>query len=116
MRMQHIIFMYTKNDRPPSLENLRATAFLPHPTNVGNDYPMIPTSKPKLNSHPWCIVRQLPNMQRLVVARFHRRGDADGYIQILRRLLPATKHAIVFDTTGAEKLPEVRSAQLDRML
>ena len=77
---------------------------------------MIPTSKPKLNIHPWCIVRQLPNMQRLVVARFHRRGDADRYIQILRRLLPATKHAIVFDTTGDEKLPEVRSAQLERML
>ncbi|MBD1887219.1 hypothetical protein [Microcoleus vaginatus] len=77
---------------------------------------MIPTSKPKLNSHPWCIVRQLPNMQRLVVARFHRRGDAEGYIQILRRLLPTAKHAIVFDTTGAEKLPEVRSAELERIL
>ncbi|MEG3858741.1 hypothetical protein [Microcoleus sp. herbarium12] len=38
---------------------------------------MIPTSKPKLNTHPWCIVRQ-PNMQRLVVARFHRRGDEFG--------------------------------------
>ncbi|WP_293363436.1 MULTISPECIES: hypothetical protein [unclassified Microcoleus] len=55
-------------------------------------------------------------MQRLVVARFHRRGDAEGYIQILRRLVPATKQAIVFDTTGAEKLPEVRSTQMDRML
>jgi hypothetical protein len=43
-----------------------------------------------------------------VVARFHRRGDAEGYIQILRRLLPASKHAIVFDPTGAEKLAEVR--------
>jgi len=40
-------------------------------------------------------------MHRLVVARFHHRGDADGYIQILRRLLPQAKHAIVFDTTGA---------------
>jgi hypothetical protein len=77
---------------------------------------MIPTSKPKLNIHPWCIVRQLPNMQRLVVARFHRRGDAEGYIQILRRLLLATKHAIVFDPTGAEKLAEVRSTYLERML
>ncbi|MEG4426161.1 MULTISPECIES: hypothetical protein [unclassified Microcoleus] len=77
---------------------------------------MIPTSKPKLNTHPWCIVRQLPNMQRLVVARFHRRGDAEGYIQILRGLLPQAKHAIVFDTTGAEKLPQVRSTPLERML
>lgn len=77
---------------------------------------MIPTSKPKLNTHPWCIVRQLPNMQRLVVARFHRRGDAEGYIQILRRLLLTDKHAIVFDTTGAEKLAEVRSTQLERKL
>ncbi|MEG4114835.1 MULTISPECIES: hypothetical protein [unclassified Microcoleus] len=62
------------------------------------------------------MVRQLPNMQRLVVAGFHRRGDAEGYLQILQRLLPATKHAIVFDTTGAEKLPEVRSTQLERIL
>jgi hypothetical protein len=77
---------------------------------------MIPTSKPKLNPHPWCIVRQLPNMQRLVVARFHRRGDAEGYMQILLPLLPASKHAIVFDTTGAEKLPEVREANCERML
>ncbi|WP_242728893.1 hypothetical protein [Microcoleus vaginatus] len=55
-------------------------------------------------------------MQRLVVARFHRRGDAEGYMQILRRLLLVAKQAIVFDTTGAEKLPEVRSAELEQML
>ncbi|WP_243714027.1 hypothetical protein [Nostoc sp. 106C] len=35
-------------------------------------------------------------MQRLVVARFHRHDDADGYLQILRQLLPTTKHVIVF--------------------
>ncbi|MEG4276190.1 hypothetical protein QUA62_01625 [Microcoleus sp. MON1_C1] len=39
-----------------------------------------------------------------------------GYMQILRRLLPAAQQAIVFDTTGAEKLPEVRSAELERIL
>ncbi|NJK73338.1 MAG: hypothetical protein HC942_03220 [Microcoleus sp. SU_5_6] len=77
---------------------------------------MISTSQPKSNIHPWCIVRQLPNMQRLVVARFHRRGDAEGYLQILRRLLPQTKHAIVFDTTGAEKLADVRTSKLEQML
>jgi hypothetical protein len=44
---------------------------------------MISTSQPKSNIHPWCVIRQLPNMQRLVVARFHRRHDADGYLQVL---------------------------------
>jgi hypothetical protein len=58
---------------------------------------MISTSQSKANTYPWCIIRQLPNMQRLVVARFHRRQDADGYLQILRRLLPTTQHIIVFD-------------------
>ncbi|MEA5565919.1 hypothetical protein [Anabaena sp. UHCC 0399] len=59
---------------------------------------MISTSKPKSNSHPWCIIRQLPNMQRMVVARFHRRHDADAYMQILGRLLPIITHVIVFDS------------------
>ena len=58
---------------------------------------MISTLKLKSNSHPWCIIRQLPNMQRVVVARFHRRHDADGYLQILQQLLPTTKHVIMFD-------------------
>ncbi|MDY6783635.1 MAG: hypothetical protein SW833_14025 [Cyanobacteriota bacterium] len=69
---------------------------------------MISTSKPKLNPRPWCIVRQLPNMQHLVVARFRRRNDAEGYLQILRRLLPVSSHVIVFDTTDAEKLGDIR--------
>jgi hypothetical protein len=58
---------------------------------------MISTLKPKSNTHPWCIIRQLPNMQRVVVARFHRRHDADGYLQILQQLLPTIKYVIVFD-------------------
>ncbi|QLE54088.1 hypothetical protein [Nostoc sp. TCL26-01] len=58
---------------------------------------MISTSQPKSNIHPWCVIRQLPDMQRLVVARFHRRHDADGYLQVLQRLLPKANHLIVFD-------------------
>ncbi|BAY26145.1 hypothetical protein NIES2100_59560 [Calothrix sp. NIES-2100] len=58
---------------------------------------MISTSEPKSNTHPWCIIRQLPNMQTIVVARFHRRQDADGYLQVLRRLVPNVSHVIVFD-------------------
>jgi hypothetical protein len=59
---------------------------------------MISISKPKSNTHPWCVVRQLPNLQRQVVARFHRRHDAEAYLQILRQLLPTASHAIVFDS------------------
>ncbi|MCC5639501.1 hypothetical protein LC593_27480 [Nostoc sp. CHAB 5844] len=72
---------------------------------------MISTSKPKSNSHPWCIIRQLPNMQRMVVARFHRRHDADAYRQIIQRLLPQASHVIVFDTTVSEIPKEV---EMDR--
>lgn len=75
---------------------------------------MIPRSKPKLNIHPWCIVRQLPNMQRLVVARFYRRNDADGYIQVLRRLLPGVNHTIVFDVTEGEKPQSSPASELSR--
>ncbi|MEH2236676.1 hypothetical protein [Nostoc sp.] len=61
---------------------------------------MIPISKPKSNSHPWCIIRQLANMQRLVVARFRRRNDAHAYLQILQQLLSAASDVIVFDSTS----------------
>ncbi len=77
---------------------------------------MIPTSTPKLNPRPWCIVRQLPDMQRSIVARFHRRNDAEGYRQILRQLLPTIKHAIVFDAPGLEKLGGSQVSRLEQLL
>ena len=58
---------------------------------------MIPSSKPKSNLYPWCVVRQLPNMQRIVVARFHHRSNADGYLSVMKRLLPNAQHMIVFE-------------------
>jgi hypothetical protein len=45
---------------------------------------------------PWCIIRQLPNCQRLTVARFTRRPDAEAYLNALRRLMPTVPHTIVF--------------------
>lgn len=41
-------------------------------------------------------------MQRLVVARFHCRHDADGYLQVLQKLLPTTSHVVVFDLARKE--------------
>lgn len=78
---------------------------------------MIPTSDPKSSSldlldsvdrsgsdsayrtklSPWCIVRPLPDLQHLVVARFRRRSEAEAYLQTLRRLAPAAIHQIVFE-------------------
>ena len=39
MRMQPRIAMYTENDRPPSLENLRAIAFSTTPRKRGEGLP-----------------------------------------------------------------------------
>ena len=47
----------------------------------------------------WCIIRPQPNMQRIVVARFRRRTDAEAHLQILRQLLPTAPHTIIFDIT-----------------
>jgi len=46
---------------------------------------------------PWCIIRALPNLQRLTVARFRRRGDAEAHLKTLRRMLPSANCEIVFD-------------------
>jgi len=46
---------------------------------------------------PWCIIKLLPSMQRLTVARFRRRGDAEAHLRILRRLIPHAKFTIIYD-------------------
>jgi hypothetical protein len=45
---------------------------------------------------PWYIIRHLPKCQRLTVARFARRPDAESYLNALRRLMPTVPHTIVF--------------------
>jgi hypothetical protein len=46
---------------------------------------------------PWCIIHALPNLQRLTVARFRRRGDAEAYLKTLRRMVADDSYEIVFD-------------------
>ncbi len=62
---------------------------------------------------PWCIIRHLPNLQRLTVARFSRRSDAEAYLQALRRLMPAVNHVIIFaNLLGvSEQLEQVTECQ-----
>lgn len=56
--------------------------------------------------HPWCIIRQLPNLQRRIVARTRRRNDAEAHLQILRKLTPDIAYEIVFDVTPDASTPE----------
>ncbi|MEG3917955.1 hypothetical protein [Microcoleus sp. POL10_C6] len=56
--------------------------------------PKQPTYRDRLQ--PWHLIRHLPNSQRLTVARFARRPDAESYLNALRRLMPAVPHTIVF--------------------
>lgn len=46
---------------------------------------------------PWCIIKPLPNMQRIVVGRFRSLSDAEGHLQVLRGLIANASYCIVFD-------------------
>lgn len=47
--------------------------------------------------HPWCIVRLLPKMQRIVVGRFRKSNDADDHARSLRKLIPQGQFIVMFD-------------------
>ena len=70
---------------------------------------MIPAQSPKGSAdcfaaenywrqlHPWCVIRLLPNVQRIVIQRFRQRNQAEEYVKVLRQLVPTATHQIVFD-------------------
>ena len=62
--------------------------------------------KDRLNG--WLVVRLLPKMQRVVVGRFRRHSDAEGHLQVLRRLMPEAQLVVVFDCD----VDEMRSQHL----
>ena len=51
--------------------------------------------KDKLN--PWCNIRPVSNVQMRIVGRFRRRSDAEGHLQILKRMIPNVPFEIMFD-------------------
>jgi len=48
--------------------------------------------------HPWCIVRNLPGKDCIVVARFRRYNDATAYLQVLQRQVNNVKFAVKFNS------------------
>jgi hypothetical protein len=53
----------------------------------------------KAQLYPWCIIRPFPNMRTQIVGRFRNRSDAEGHLQILKRLIPNVPYQIMFDIT-----------------
>jgi hypothetical protein len=57
--------------------------------------------KDRLNR--WLVVRLLPNMQRITVAHFFRHSDAEGYLRIIRQLIPNAQFVIMFNADVNQK-------------
>lgn len=57
------------------------------------------------------IVRHLPNFQRIVVDRYHRRSDADGHLKILQQKVPDAEFELVFDV--GDRSSQERSLLVD---
>ncbi len=66
-----------------------------HPKLNGDK--LIMSYRDSLNS--WLVVRLLPKMQQKVVARCRTRSDADGHLQVLRRLMPDAEFTVLFDAS-----------------
>lgn len=47
--------------------------------------------------HPWCIIRQLPDMRSKLIIRFRRRNDAEAHLQILSSNNPSASYELIFD-------------------
>jgi hypothetical protein len=51
----------------------------------------------KAQLYPWCIIRPFPNMRVQIIGRFRNRSNAEGHLQILKRLMPNVPYQIMFD-------------------
>lgn len=51
----------------------------------------------------WLVVRLLPNMQRVTIATFYHRSDAEGYVQVMHRLIPEGAFVVMFNTDAADE-------------
>ena len=62
--------------------------------------------QPEDFTHPWAIVRLLPNAQRYTVARFFNRQDADDHKRLLNRFMPIAEFEVVFDVPDEKELDD----------
>ncbi len=48
----------------------------------------------------WCIIRPLPSLQSVVVARFPSRSHAEAHLSFLKHSRPDTPYEIMFDAAA----------------
>ena len=53
----------------------------------------------------WVVVRLLPNMQRVIVGQYRNRSDADGHLEIIRRLMPNAQFVVMFNPELTQPQP-----------
>lgn len=58
---------------------------------------------------PWCIVRDVPNQENIVVTRFRRRDDAVAYLQVLKQSGRDIAFKIIFKAKNV-KMPRENEA------
>jgi len=61
------------------------------------------TYRDRLNH--WAITRLLPTHQWVVVARFHRRVDAEEHAKFLCQRIPEAEFKVVFDLANSAGSP-----------
>lgn len=45
----------------------------------------------------WCVIRQLPSMQSLIVSRFSSRIEAERHCSFMQRIYPNSFFEVMFD-------------------
>lgn len=51
----------------------------------------------KKRLHTWAIARLVSDTERVIVARFRTRSDADGYLRHLRQVMPQSSFEVIVD-------------------
>jgi hypothetical protein len=54
---------------------------------------------------PWCIVRQLPEMKRVIIDRFRHYPDAEARVRLLRQQMPNGTYTVLFEPDSPEPVP-----------
>lgn len=62
---------------------------------------------PQETCNTWVIYRLLPNLQRLPVAQFLSRNDAESSLRLIRQMLPDAQLILAFEVSWENPTPDI---------